>query len=80
MVLEGRNMTGTAHQRPAAPPEASPAHGGGNGRNGGDLREMVAILEAHMQHLATKAWVLGGVIGGMVLAAIISLSVLKLFS
>ena len=33
-----------------------------------------------MQHVATKAWVLAGVVGGMGLAATIALAVLKLFS
>ena len=31
--------------------------------------ERLARLEAHLEHMATKAWVLGGVVGGMVAAA-----------
>ena len=33
-----------------------------------------------MQHMATKAWVLGGVVGGMAVAATITLTVIKLFA
>lgn len=51
----------------------------GGPRGPGDIGERVAKLEAHMQHLATKAWVLGGVLGGMVLAASLAIAVLKLF-
>ena len=43
------------------------------------LRERVAKLEAIIPHLATKAWVLGGVIGGMGIAAMIALGVSRLF-
>ena len=58
--------------------------GGPNGHGpGGDIGERVAKLEAHMQHLATKAWVLAGVLGGMVLAASLAASlaiaIIKLF-
>lgn len=35
-------------------------------------------LETHFEHLATKAWVLAGVVGGMVSAAIITLAVARL--
>ncbi|MCY4031012.1 MAG: hypothetical protein OXF05_02710 [Hyphomicrobiales bacterium] len=44
---------------------------GGGGRGGGrdDLPERVAVLEAELKHLATKAWVLTGVILGMMSAA-----------
>ena len=45
-----------------------------------DLRERVSALEAHLEHMATKAWVLAGVVGGMGLAATITLAVIKLFS
>lgn len=52
----------------------------GNGSNGGrDLGERVTRLEAHMEHMATKAWVLAGVVGGMVSAALITLAVVRLF-
>ena len=45
-----------------------------------DLRERVSALEANMQHMATKAWVLAGVVGGMGLAAVVALAVIRLFS
>ena len=45
-----------------------------------DLRERVSALEAHMKHMATKAWVLGGVVGGMGLAATIALATIRVFS
>lgn len=48
------------------------------------LHERVAALEAHMEHVATKAWVLGGVVGGIVggmgLAATITLTIIRIFS
>ncbi|MCY4035018.1 MAG: hypothetical protein OXF29_05110, partial [Hyphomicrobiales bacterium] len=37
--------------------------------NGGDLPVRVAVLEVELKHLATKAWVLTGVILGMMSAA-----------
>ena len=40
-----------------------------------DLRERVSALEAHMSHVATKAWVLAGVVGGMGLAATLAVTV-----
>ncbi len=39
----------------------------------------VLVIETELKHLATKAWVLGGVVGGMVLAASVAVAVLKLF-
>lgn len=77
-------MTGAVH--PASPPPTSAPAGGSGGGQGDDLRERVAKLEAHLQHLATKTdvegiktWALRGAIGGMVLAASLSIAVLKLF-
>ena len=49
-----------------------------SGGNGG-LGERVATIEAHMSHMATKTWVLSGVVGGAGLAAVITLAVLRLF-
>jgi len=37
-------------------------------------------IKAHMQHMATKAWILAGVIAGMGLAASIALAVARLFA
>lgn len=48
----------------------------------GTLRELenrIVIIETELRHLATKAWVLGGVVGGMVLAATVALAVARLF-
>ena len=49
--------------------------------SGGDggIGERVATIEAHMTHMATKAWVLSGVVGGMGLAAVITIAILRLF-
>ena len=44
-----------------------------------DLRERVSSLEAHMKHMATKAWVLGGVVGGMGLATTMALAIVRIF-
>ena len=44
-----------------------------------DLRERVSSLEAHMNHMATKAWVLGGVVGGMGLATTMALAIVRIF-
>ncbi len=33
-----------------------------------------------MEHMATKAWVLGGVVGGAALAATITLAIIRLFA
>ena len=45
-----------------------------------DFRGRISRLEAHMEHMATKSWVLGGVVGGMVAAATVTLAVIKLFA
>ena len=58
----------------ARPKMAEPPSGGDGG-----LGERVAKIEAHMSHMATKAWVLSGVVGGAGLAAIITLAVIRLF-
>ena len=66
-------------------PEVEEGAGGGNG-NGRRLREIERRLtrletkfDAELPHLATKAWVLGGVVGGMVIAATMAVAILKLF-
>ena len=60
----------------------------GNGGNGIEkrLREiergidrLETKFDTELKHLATKAWVLGGVIGGMVIAVMVTLTILKLF-
>ena len=42
--------------------------------------ERLARLEIHLLRMATKAWVLGGVVGGMVAAATLTLAIIKLFA
>ena len=42
--------------------------------------ERLARLETHFLHTATKAWVLGGVVGGMVAAATLTIAIIKLFA
>lgn len=44
-----------------------------------NLHERVAALEAQMQHVATKGWVLGCVAVGMGLAATITLAFIRIF-
>lgn len=61
-------------------PGARPRRGSGSSGNGGDFGEHLARLETHMQHMATKTCVLGGVIGGMILAASLAIAILKLFA
>ena len=47
-----------------------------------NLHERVAALEAQMQHVATKGWVIGcvagGIVGGMGLAATIMLTIIRI--
>lgn len=75
------------HLRPVEQdePEIEDGAGGGNG-NGQRLREIERRLtrietkfDTELPHLATKAWVLGGVVGGMVIAASLAIAILKLF-
>ena len=44
-----------------------------------DLERRVTVIETELKHLATKAWVLGGVVGGMFLAASLALAIARLF-
>ena len=66
-------------------PEVEDGAGGGNG-NGQRLREIERRLtsietkfDTELPHLATKQWVLAGVVGGMVIAASLAIAILKLF-
>lgn len=43
------------------------------------MKTSLATIEAHMTHKATKAWILGGTLGGMGVAAVVTVGVLKLF-
>ncbi len=63
-------------------------NGGGNGFPGSsasladkvhaiDLR--LARIEESLKHVATKEWILGGVIGAIIAASMVALALLKLF-
>lgn len=67
---------------PASTATGRNGNGGGNGR----LESRVAVLESELKHLATKAdvlglkiWVLGGVIGGMIVASGLATAISRLF-
>ena len=72
-------MNGERGENVAEFPDSGRQGGPRGSGPGGVIGERVAKLETHMQHLATKAWVLGGVLGGMILAASLSIAILKLF-
>jgi len=76
-------MTGEVHQLQSAPPQQATHGGGGNGH---DLHGRVSAIEARMNYLATKSdvesirsWALKGALAGMVVAATLTIAVLKLF-
>ena len=61
----------------------APASGGGGGGNDLDGRlravEMgLTRVETELKHMATRAWVLGGVLGGMGVAVGIGVALVKL--
>lgn len=65
------------------PARGRPSTGGGGG-NGFDERlrrveQQLVRIETELRHTATRAWVLGGVVGGMAVAAVITVGLLKLF-
>ena len=43
------------------------------------VENRVLVIETELKQLATKSWGLGGVVGGMVLAASLARAVVKLF-
>ena len=45
-----------------------------------NLEARIRVIEAELQHLATKDWVLRGVVAGMVVAVSLTLGVIRLFS
>ena len=59
-------------------PKGTPGGGNGGG-TGKTVAERLAALEAHMHHMATKAWVLAGVVGGMISAALVTLAIIRVF-
>ena len=82
-------MTGYPRQvdTEADPPiPSSVSSGGGAGTFDSRLRDVERAVErietkldTELKHLATRAWVLGGVVGGMVSATLITLTVIRLF-
>ncbi len=67
--------------------EPAASAGSSGGGNGGSIEERLVKLETHVQYLATKediqklkVWVLGGVVGGMVLAVTITLAIARIWS
>ena len=75
-------MRGSVSPLRTPPPQHPPGgadDGGDGGGVGSNALQRLAAIEAHMTHMATKAWVLGGVVGGMGLAAAITLAVMRLF-
>ena len=70
------------------PPGSESSGRGGNGAGGNDARlrdiehRLTCIetkFDTEVKHLATKAWVLGGVVGGMGLAVALAFTFLRLF-
>ena len=64
-------------------PRDKVAKRGSSNGNGSSFGERIAAIEAHMSHMATKAWVLAGVVGGIVsgmgVATLMTLTAIKLF-
>ena len=60
-------------------PLSSQSSGGGGGGDNFNISERIAILEERSRHLATKSWVLGGVVGGMIISATLALAIAKLW-
>jgi len=63
-----------------------PPIGGGRSGNSGnrEICERLARIEERQQHMATKAWVLGGVVGGLIigmtLASTVTLILMRVFA
>ena len=67
------------------PPHADTAGGGGNGRYD-QIAERLRLVEldvreikTDLKHVATRAWVLGGVLGAAGVGATIAIAVLRFF-
>ena len=78
-------MTLRPHIQPEPEPAVPLSSSGSGGPGGFDgrlsaLEVAVGKVETELRHLATRAWVLGGVVGGMISAVIITLAVIRLFS
>ena len=44
-----------------------------------EIDKRLVRIEGQLKHVATKAWILGGVITGIITAAVLALALLKLF-
>ena len=64
-------------------PRGRPSGGGGGGDSVESrlraVEQQLARIEAELGHVATKAWVLGGLLGGMGVAAMLTVALMKLF-
>ena len=90
MMGDVRHGPGTSR---AGEPFGEPASGPGDGGGSGDHEKRLSSVEgavrainAHMSHVALredvlklKLWVLGGVIGGMVIALTLGIAIARLF-
>jgi len=80
-----RQGPGTSHpgEPYGAPPSSSSGNGGGYGALDTRLRSVeldVREIKTDMKHVATRAWVLGGVLAAAGVGAGIALAVLRFFS
>ena len=71
--MKDNRQDNNAH--PISPPLPNDGNGGGGWWL--DVDRRVTRIETELRHVATKAWVLGGVVGGMALAAMIALAVAR---
>lgn len=73
---------GNGGQNVVDPPlqESSGNSSGGSGsRRDLEIERRLSTIEEALKHVATKAWVLGGVVGGIGLAVVIALTFIRLF-
>ncbi len=79
MVEHGGNVL----PHPSVPVGAPAAKSNGGGSGSDDRLRAVELdvreIKTDLKHMATRAWVLGGVLGGAGVGASIALTVLKLF-
>ncbi len=73
------NTPFAAEPEPAVPLSSSDGGGGGTDARLKEIELRMARVGTELKHLATRAWVLGGVVGWMVTATIITLTVIRLF-
>ena len=75
------NIASIEEKRAIAPSKNGNGNGNGARLNQIDQRltRIETKLDTELKHLATKAWVLAGVVAGMGLAATLTLAIIKLF-